>query len=565
MKLRTQIVAFGCAGALLAALAGGIGLLASSRLGQSIEEAILAGHALQASQEADMMHDAIRGDGQLALLGALEKVPERIAEAERGLKDHAATYGRSLAQLEKLPLSRESRDALASVKPLVGRYIEAAEHMVKSSSTDVAAAQRAVPALQAAFAQLEDGMEALSKSIEKRGTELNEHAQAGVSQTQFAIGAALLLATAAMLGLALWLARRMTRPMAHAVSVADQLAQGDLSVPIRPAGNDETVRLLQAMADMQTSFSGIVRDVQANADRVASASTQIAQGNQDLSGRTEQQASSLQQTAATMEQFGTNVRNNADNARQANQLALGATSVAAKGGAMMGQVVETMTGINTSSRKIAEIIGVIDGIAFQTNILALNAAVEAARAGEQGRGFAVVAGEVRNLAQRSAEAAREIKTLITASVERVEQGTALVGQAGKTMDEIVSSIQRVTDIVGEISSASVEQSAGVDQVGQAVTQMDQATQQNAALVEQSAAAAESLRLQSQQLVRAVAAFKLAEAADAAAAATPRAAERRGPDRARNVARAPFGAPPAAPAAGESAPARMTGTDGRRRA
>jgi methyl-accepting chemotaxis protein len=243
-------------------------------------------------------------------------------------------------------------------------------------------------------------------------------------------------------------------------------------------------------------------------ENVATASAQIAQGNQDLSGRTEQQASALQQTAATMDELGSTVRNNADNAAQANQLALGASSVAVKGGAVVGQVVETMKGINDSSRKIADIIGVIDGIAFQTNILALNAAVEAARAGEQGRGFAVVASEVRSLAQRSADAARQIKTLITASVERVDQGTALVGQAGKTMDEIVGAIQRVSDIVGEISSASAEQSSGVAQVGQAITQMDQTTQQNAALVEESASAAMSLQQQAQQLVQAVAVFRL---------------------------------------------------------
>jgi methyl-accepting chemotaxis protein len=238
-----------------------------------------------------------------------------------------------------------------------------------------------------------------------------------------------------------------------------------------------------------------VTEVRLGSDSVATASQQIAQGNQDLSGRTEQQASALQQTSATMEQLGTTVRHNADSARQANQLALGASSVAERGGQMVGQVVQTMKGINDSSRRIADIIGVIDGIAFQTNILALNAAVEAARAGEQGRGFAVVASEVRSLAKRSADAAREIKTLISASVERVEHGSEQVDQAGKTMTEIVAAIARVTAIVAEISSASAEQSTGVGQVSEAVQQMDQATQQNAALVEESAAAAESLQQQ----------------------------------------------------------------------
>jgi methyl-accepting chemotaxis protein len=242
---------------------------------------------------------------------------------------------------------------------------------------------------------------------------------------------------------------------------------------------------------------------------VATASAQIAQGNQDLSQRTEQQAAALQQTAASMEQLGSTVKLNADNARQANQLALSASGVAVQGGEVVNQVVATMKGIQDSSRRIADIIGVIDGIAFQTNILALNAAVEAARAGEQGRGFAVVATEVRSLAQRSATAAREIKTLISASVERVEQGTAQVDLAGAKMAEIVGSVQRVTDIMAEISAASAEQSSGVNQVGQAVTQMDQTTQQNAALVEEGTAAAESLKGQAQQLVQAVAVFRLA--------------------------------------------------------
>ena len=322
------------------------------------------------------------------------------------------------------------------------------------------------------------------------------------------LGAALL----AGLGMATVIVRHLLRQLggdpAAAVAVARAVAAGDLSTPIRLASGDSQSLMAQLQA-MQTSLASTVSQVRSGSEQVATASSQIAQGNQDLSGRTEQQAASLQQTAATMDELGSTVRNNADNARQANQLALSASSVAIKGGEVVSQVVTTMKGINDSSKKISDIIGVIDGIAFQTNILALNAAVEAARAGEQGRGFAVVASEVRSLAQRSADAAKEIKTLISASVERVDQGTALVDQAGHTMSEIVSAIRRVTDIVGEISSATSEQSNGITQVGQAVTQMDQATQQNAALVEESAAAAESLRQQAQALVQAVAVFKLA--------------------------------------------------------
>jgi len=293
----------------------------------------------------------------------------------------------------------------------------------------------------------------------------------------------------------------------EAVQLAQNVAQGDLSTRIALKSGDQT-SLMAQLDRMQASLADVVGSVRRNAESVATASAQIAQGNQDLSQRTEEQASALQQTAASMEELGSTVVHNANNARQANELATGASQVAQRGGEVVGQVVETMRGITSSSRKIADIIGVIDGIAFQTNILALNAAVEAARAGEQGRGFAVVAGEVRNLAQRSADAAKEIKTLITASVEQVERGTGLVDQAGSTMQEVVDAIGRVSSIMGEIDSASTQQSAGVQQVSEAVGQMDQATQQNAALVEESAAAADSLRQQAQQLVQAVAVFNV---------------------------------------------------------
>jgi len=315
---------------------------------------------------------------------------------------------------------------------------------------------------------------------------------------------ALLLATVA----AVWITRAVTRPINQAVAVARAVAAGDLSYAFVPQGQNETGVLLHALKDMQTELVRVVSSVRHGSESVATASAEIAQGNHDLSARTESQASALEQTAASMEQLGTQVQQNADSARQANQLAMTASTVAVQGGEVVGQVVQTMQGINESSRRIADIISVIDGIAFQTNILALNAAVEAARAGEQGRGFAVVASEVRSLAGRSADAAKEIKSLIGASVERVEQGTALVDQAGATMTEVVSAIRRVTDIMGEISSASTEQSAGVSQVGEAVSQMDQVTQQNAALVEQMAAAASSLKAQAGELVHTVAAFKL---------------------------------------------------------
>ena len=304
------------------------------------------------------------------------------------------------------------------------------------------------------------------------------------------------------------ISRSITGPLAEAGAVARRIADGDLTEKLQPTGHDEATALMQSLQDMQGQLATVVAGVRHSADSVALASAEIAQGNNDLSGRTEQQAAALEETAASMEQLSATVQQNADNAAQAKQLALDASGVAGQGGAVVARVVQTMKGINESSDQISDIIGVIDSIAFQTNILALNAAVEAARAGEQGRGFAVVATEVRSLAGRSAEAAREIKSLIHASVDRVQQGTALVGEAGTTMGQIVQAIQRVSDLVGEISAASNEQSSGVSQVGEAITQMDQATQQNAALVEESAAAADSLRSQADQLVQAMAVFRL---------------------------------------------------------
>nr|WP_315847962.1 methyl-accepting chemotaxis protein [uncultured Rhodoferax sp.] len=324
-------------------------------------------------------------------------------------------------------------------------------------------------------------------------------------------GIAALVLAAVLLGVGVLITRSIVKQLGGEPGVANaithRMAHGELNVDITlKPGDDSSV--MHGIKGMRDNMASIVAQVREGSESVATASAEIAQGNQDLSSRTESQASALEETAASMEELGSTVRQNADNASQANQLAQSASVVAIQGGEVVAQVVDTMKGINDSSRKIADIISVIDGIAFQTNILALNAAVEAARAGEQGRGFAVVASEVRSLAGRSADAAKEIKTLISDSVQRVEQGSALVDRAGTTMNEVVSSIRRVTDIMGEISAASSEQSAGVAQVGEAVSQMDQATQQNAALVEEMAAAASSLRSQAQDLVKTVAVFKL---------------------------------------------------------
>ncbi len=379
----------------------------------------------------------------------------------------------------------------------------------------------------------------------------NDTIQSEVRQQRLAaIGLGVLSILLVSLGLAFALDRLVLRPIGgdpdDAARITARVAQGDLSQPIALRAHDST-SLMAQLQGMQNSLASVVANVRQGAESVATASAQISQGNHDLSGRTESQASALEQTAASMEQLSSTVTQNADNARHANELARSASRVAAQGGEAVARVIDTMQDINDSSRKIADIIGVIDGIAFQTNILALNAAVEAARAGEQGRGFAVVASEVRSLAGRSAEAAKEIKALIGASVGRVEVGATQVHQAGQTMTEVVQAIQRVTDIMGEISAASAEQSAGVGQIGEAITQMDQVTQQNAALVEEMAAAASSLQNQAQDLVQTVAVFQLGDGTGMASATRAAAPRRAAP--ARHLApTAPLRAPERSPIA-----------------
>lgn len=363
------------------------------------------------------------------------------------------------------------------------------------------------PASQAFFALMKDIDSLVELNV--RGGDSAIQASASTFKTAtFATLAIFGLAVVIGLVMAIATTRSITVPLTEAVEIADSVAAGNLTHEIHPEGGDEPAALLKSLRAMTDSLSSVVSQVRGSSDSIATGSAEIAAGNSDLSHRTEQQASNLEETAASMEQLSGAVKANADHAMQANQLARQAAAAVEDGGKVIAQVVSTMQDIATSSKRISDIIGVIDGIAFQTNILALNAAVEAARAGEQGRGFAVVASEVRSLAGRSAEAAREIKSLITASVEKVDNGTQLVDNAGHSMDNIVNQVQKVSTLIADISNLSAEQSSGIGQVGEAVTHLDQMTQQNAALVEESAAAAQSLKIQSEQLAEVVRHFKL---------------------------------------------------------
>ncbi|RQO51359.1 hypothetical protein DBV14_16810 [Variovorax sp. KBW07] len=426
------------------------------------------------------------------------------------ISDSVKKGSETMAKVEKLLVTEEEKALYKSIVALRAKYQAAKDEVGKAraSGSAVDTTRAFKESFQPAAKAYETSVLNLL-SMERKAIDDMSLAIDAANAHSFNLQMLLTLLTVISGGIfALFISRSIVRPLAKAVVVAQTVAGGDLSANIQVESRDEAGQLMQALKNMNENLAKVVGEVRTGTETIATASGQIASGNQDLSSRTEEQASSLEQTAASMEELTSTVKQNADNARQANQLAVSASEVAVKGGSVVSQVVDTMGSINASSKKIVDIIGVIDGIAFQTNILALNAAVEAARAGEQGRGFAVVASEVRSLAQRSAAAAKEIKTLIGDSVEKVEEGSKQVAEAGRTMEEIVGSVKRVTDIMGEITAASQEQTSGIEQINQAITQMDQVTQQNAALVEEASAAAQSLQEQAGSLVQAVSIFKL---------------------------------------------------------
>ena len=555
-RVRTRLtVGFGVVCVLLVASVL-MGLMAMSRMGADLK-AVVADHfprivaATNLSTQIDVIAIALRNMMLNPDAADRERQVQVISQSRQEITKQLDALNKTLTDPKVHALLQKVQEQralyLAGQEELLG--------LIKNDQTDQSRdylANKLRPVLASYKTAIGTLVEYEKNAIVQAGTDAQQTANSART-TLIGLGIAALLLAAA-LG---WLTTRsLLRELGGeprtAADVARAVAGGDFTQPIAVKDGD-TTSLMAQLAAMKDGLAQVVSQVRRGSESVAMASSEIAQGNQDLSARTESQASALEETAASMEQLGATVRQNAESASQANALARSASDVAVRGGEVVGQVVQTMKGINESSQRIADIIGVIDGIAFQTNILALNAAVEAARAGEQGRGFAVVASEVRSLAGRSAEAAKEIKQLISASVERVEQGSAMADQAGETMTEVVQSIRRVTDLMGEINAASSEQASGVAQVGEAVTQMDQATQQNAALVEEMAAAAGSLSSQAQELVQAVAVFKLdASQSGASAYSTPtaRPAPNAAPVRMPAPARKPtaFKAAPAKPAA-----------------
>jgi len=483
------------------------GISAMNAKWREIEDVTMARRAAVVSGELGLADGSNQIKNFIIRGGNFDKsFSDDMAKVEQAAAEYRAFGGTSPREEQALSAIEDGvrayRAGLATVSGLKakGASIQDLDSAVAGADKPVAAALRDLLAINQEHAGR---------------TSLELSAMLASTQQRVALMTLLILALGAVF--AHLISKSITRPLIDAVRLAQRVAAGDLSGEVEVKSRDETGQLLQALKSMNENLRKTVGEVRSGTDAISAASEQIASGNADLSSRTEQHASSLEETASSMEELTSTVMQNAENAKRANQLALGASDVARKGALVVTEVVGTMSSIEDSSKKIEDIISVIDGIAFQTNILALNAAVEAARAGEQGRGFAVVASEVRNLAQRSAAAAKEIKQLIGDSVRKVEDGSKLVDEAGETMGKIAGSVTKVTDIMSEIAAASQEQSAGIEEVNQAITQMDQVTQQNAALVEQAAAAAESLKQQVQNLVQAVAVFKLPEGAQRAAA------------------------------------------------
>ncbi|WP_188419978.1 methyl-accepting chemotaxis protein [Oxalicibacterium solurbis] len=549
MKIGTRLgLGFGLI-LLLVAVMGANGILRLQSINASTRHMVDESLEKQKAAQSWLLGTSVNAARTLAVVKTTDSSTEDFFQ--KAMAAQSKQISAIQGKLEKQLTTDKEKDLFAEVANRRKAYIDTRKGIIAlKEGGDVAGANaqidaKLVPALDAYVESVKNVLDYYDDEVANVDQSIT--ADFGMGRNTLIVGTVIALLLGALIAWRLTVG--ITRPLREAVKVAESVAEGDLTTRSSlPTSKDEMGQLLDSIGRMQNNLVRIVSQIRLGTDAIATASSEIASGNLDLSSRTEEQASSLEETASSMEELTSTVKQNADNARQANQLAVSASEVASKGGTVVSQVVDTMGEINTSSRKIVDIISVIDGIAFQTNILALNAAVEAARAGEQGRGFAVVAGEVRTLAQRSAAAAKEIKGLIGDSVEKVETGSQLVAEAGTTMNELVDGVKRVADIMAEITAASLEQSDGIEQVNQAVTQMDQVTQQNAALVEEAAAAADSLQDQAKQLAQAVSVFRTGS--NMAAAAVQAKPQHRAISS--SVAAAP--ARSAAPAAPRSVPA-----------
>jgi methyl-accepting chemotaxis protein len=509
--IQRKLFGFGLLGLAFVLVVGATGYGAASRLAGAAEQILYNGAALKYQMQADQAHDALRSDVLAALLATGTSYGGDQKAIKADLQQHANQFRESLGSLDRLTLDAATREALAKVLPALTAYVANASSVVDLAFTNHEAAVARMGEFTLAFKQLEKEMDALSEMIEQRSRAIEAESTATSTGAKATILISIAVSSGVLLMLGWLTSRAIVRPIQRAVEIAQTVAAGDLRSRIEVTGSDETGQLLAALSRMNAGLVDLVGTVRQSTESIATGSNQIATGNLDLSQRTEEQASNLQQTAASMEEISATVQSNAETTRQASEMAGTASESATRGGVAVAQLVDTMAGITEASRKITDIIGVIDGIAFQTNILALNAAVEAARAGAQGRGFAVVAAEVRTLAQRSTVAASEIKTLIKATVDKVAVGERHAADARKTIEEAVARVKDVTVLIKDISNATREQTSGISQVSQAVMMLDQVTQSNASLVEEASAAASSLSNQAARLVDAVSLFRIERA------------------------------------------------------